>query len=136
MSMGFCSICSLALLRPLFHIPVDNAFHLFFGGGRGCGGRATEKTNDYRNVAKPVLPQNGADGNEAGFYPVPRCRRRNATAKIQTVKEKGWRFCDSKILPALTGWIGIAAVLRASEQERRISLYDLSGWFLLSIIYK
>jgi len=109
MSMGFCGICSAASLCPLFHIPIDNAFRLFFGGGRGYGGRATVKTNAHRNVAEPGFAVKWSRRQRAGFYPVPRCRRRNGTAKIQTVKEKGWRFCECKILPALTDWRGVAA---------------------------
>jgi len=56
---------------------------------------------------KPILPYNEADGNGAGlFNPVPRFRRRNGTAKIQTVKglrvEIFRAFCG-KYYPALGG---------------------------------
>lgn len=82
-------------------IPIDNAFrHLGFPvlwkrPGVGAGTELPHKLTDYRRCS-------GADfAVEWGrILSCSRCRRRNGTAKIQTVKEKGWRFCECKILPA------------------------------------
>lgn len=45
------------------------------------------KTPAASTPAEPVLPYNGWDEKrETVLFPVPRCRQRNGTAKIQTVK--------------------------------------------------
>jgi hypothetical protein len=61
-------------------------FILFFGGGRGRGGRATAKaTVNTRQRSRfcRIMKQTAAGKR---IYPVPRCRRRNGTAKILYVK--------------------------------------------------
>jgi len=56
-----------------------------------AGGAGAEPPQNLTTTAaqvKPILPYNEANenGEQDCFYPVPRFRRRNATAKIQTVK--------------------------------------------------
>ena len=61
-------------------------FILFFGRGRGRGGRATAKatvsTNQWSRFCR-IMKQTMAGKR---IYPVPRCRRRNGTAKVRPVK--------------------------------------------------
>jgi hypothetical protein len=59
---------------------------LFFGGGRGRGGRATAKatvSTRQRSRFCRIMKQTAAGKR---IYPVPRCRRRNGTAKVRSVK--------------------------------------------------
>lgn len=59
---------------------------LFFGGDRGRGGRATVKaivSTRQRSRFCRIMKQTAAGKR---IYPVPRCRRRNGTAKVRSVK--------------------------------------------------
>ena len=55
---------------------------------RGAGRVAPPYLTVGYTAVETVLPYNEADGNggRIAFYPVPRFRLRNDTAKIQTVK--------------------------------------------------
>jgi len=59
------------------------ALILFFGGSRGCGGRATAKPNDsHRSSADDFAVIMERTKTGAGFfYPVHRFRRRNGNGK-------------------------------------------------------
>ena len=61
-------------------------FILFFVRGRGRGGRATVKatvSTRQRSRFCRIMKQTVAGKR---IYPVPRCRRRNGTAKVRPVK--------------------------------------------------
>ncbi len=129
LSMGFRGICSVpsAIPRPidnasrpasllkdiLYRSPVPPEFPLLFlGGGRGRGGRATAKTNDYYQCSGAGFAVKWSRQHRAGFYPVPRCRRRNDTTKILSVK--GFRveiLRQQNTTRPLPGWIGVAVIM-------------------------
>lgn len=88
---------------------------LFLWGGRGCGGRATAKATDYRQCNGAGFAVKWSRRQRAGFYPVPRCRRRNGTAKILSVK--GLRveiLHQQNTTRPLTDRIGIAVLCTLS----------------------
>jgi len=56
-----CKFCFIdAFYRKVTSVGVSI---LFFGRGRGRGGRATAKRGGFRSVVQTVLPYNGADGS-------------------------------------------------------------------------
>ena len=78
------------------------ALILFFGRGRGRGGRATAKpTDSRRSSAEGFAVKNEADesGGQDCQILFPVFGGEMATAKIQTVKGAEWRFfAEQKIL--------------------------------------
>ena len=84
--------------------PAGDAFALilFFGRGRGRGGRATAKpTDSRRSSAEGFAVKNEADesGGQDCQILFPVFGGEMATAKIQTVKGAEWRFfAKQKIL--------------------------------------
>lgn len=79
-------------------------FFLFFGRGRGCGARSPAKADDSRAPVKPILPYNEANENgEQDFFPVPRFRRCNGTAKIQPANGLRVEIFVRKYYPSIDG---------------------------------
>ena len=85
------------------------ALILFFGRGRGRGGRATAKPTVSRRTSADgfavIMKRTKAGQGCQILFPV--FGGEMATAKIQTVKGGEWRFfAKQKYYSALTVWIG------------------------------
>lgn len=108
---------------------------LFFGGGRGRGqrpsGSQSQPRKGHRFCRKMERTMAGT-----GFTPVPRCRRRNGTAKIRTVKGSRVEICGANTTRPLTARIG-AVVNGYRKAAHRISVSRLAvgGIFCLSFVF-
>ena len=101
------------------------ALILFFGRGRGRGGRATAKpTDSRRSSAERFAVKNEADesGGQDCQILFPVFGGEMATAKIQTVKGAEWRFfAKQKIL------LGLDGLDRRNGHDRRLLAAEKSA---------
>ncbi len=114
---GLCQWAFAAYAPPLHSarystFPLTTPFACSLKEAGGAGAEPPQKVTDCRQSSGAGFAVEWSRRQRAGLYPVPRCRRRNGTAKIQPVK--GLRveiLHQQNTIRPLTGWIGVVVIL-------------------------